>query len=195
MRTISQEIPQPSITKISLKITSQKCLFNLLGDNELNQCSASPERGPNNPTSLIALPSHAWGFVYMTGHVVLIDTITFQRWDGKVWSNIKRSYSIVHRRKKICKKATVRKNCLVNYINENINIQALEPRYIPTGEVYSSTCNRCYHTTNDLNAHEMANGCLNFFVPIFSTWNIKMFLWCKSTPPPHADTWHLWHLT
>ena len=35
MRTISQKIPQPLITKISLKITSKTFLLNLLGANEL----------------------------------------------------------------------------------------------------------------------------------------------------------------
>ena len=35
VRTISQEIPQPSITKISLKITSLEFISNLLGANEL----------------------------------------------------------------------------------------------------------------------------------------------------------------
>ena len=70
MRTISLEIPQPSITKTSLKITSLKFLSNLLGANELNieYQDSSSSNGPqgDRPYWLSVLHiMHIDGFMWM----------------------------------------------------------------------------------------------------------------------------------
>ena len=52
MRAISQEIPQPLTTKISLKITHLKFTLNLPGANELNAYLHSSEAQLSNTSSV-----------------------------------------------------------------------------------------------------------------------------------------------
>ena len=102
MRAISQEMPQPSITKISLKITYLKFYSNLSGANELSSFEPDPQLLLYHKVDpLIINRSSAYWFYYqhkMLGdissamHASFMSTILWKRshvktFDYRVYTN------------------------------------------------------------------------------------------------------------
>ena len=89
LRAILQELHQPPVTEISLKITYSKFCSNLPGANELNMISFQVNLSTNGP-----------GYVYCVDHRILLDQI-------KKRSCAIRYVLIVHRLRRMARNLTV----------------------------------------------------------------------------------------